>query len=74
MSDDDMPRAPMRPVEWVADCPACDRASHIDDSEWEQSSSGAFHATGPGMFPVCEYCKIQFRIVPVQIVLVERKP
>lgn len=62
------PRAPMRPVEFVADCPACERPSHVDGSEWEQVTSGAFAAHGPGRWPVCEYCKTQFEVVAVQVV------
>lgn len=61
-------KAPMRPVEFVADCPACERPSHVDPCEWEQVTSGAFAAYGPGRWPVCEYCKVQFEVVPVRVV------
>jgi hypothetical protein len=66
---DDAPlsKAPMRPVEWVADCPHCERESDIAPSDWEELTSGAFSAHGPGRYPVCEYCKMQFEIVPVQV-------
>lgn len=72
MSDDaPCPRAPMRPVEFVADCPACERTSYVALTEWEQVTSGAFAAHGPGRWPVCEYCKTQFEVVAVQVVPVE---
>lgn len=69
MSDDPpLQKAPLRPVEFVADCPACERPLRLDACEWEEEASGAFAAHGPERYPVCEYCRTQFEIIPVQVV------
>ena len=60
-------KAPLRPVEFVADCPACERPLRLDPCEWEEDASGAFAAHGPERYPVCEYCRTQFEIVPVRV-------
>jgi len=57
----------MRPVEFVADCPACERPSFIAEMEWEQVTSGAFAPVALGRWPVCKYCKTQFEVVAVRV-------
>ena len=69
MSDDPpLQKAPLRPVEFAVDCPACERPLHLDSCEWGQVTSGAFAADGPERYPVCEYCGTQFEIVAVRVV------
>lgn len=59
-----LPLSLMEPVEWEVRCPGCATPEVVDV---EQEDSGAWVATGPTRFPVCEICDLQFEVAPMRV-------
>lgn len=57
-----LPRVPMTPTEWQADCPACGNPFFLHDCMARETTAGTWVATDADRYPCCDACGTQFEI------------